>query len=228
MFVSKKLLGRVPTVTILSTTAIGDHSVDLIPGKYEFTIMAGGGAGTCGYAIRTGTYSGRAQGGVGGTIILVASVSDDITITAHVGGPGSGHGSQDFSAAGAGWTAGSGESSYITDGTNSAFVCEGGTGASFYASSNASGTGTVGVAGGTSSESNIPQISLIRIAKNSADNPIVGGASAQYLRNTYAPAIGETIDPVNGGIYQPGSASGSGGRNGVNGIKGGIIIKRLP
>lgn len=228
MFVSKKLLGKIPTVTILSTTSVGDHSVDLIPGKYEFTIMAGGGAGACGYAIRTGTYSGRAQGGVGGTIILVASVNDDITITAHVGGPGSGHGSQDFSAAGAGWTAGSGESSYITDGTNNAFVCEGGTGASFYADTNASGVGTVGVAGSTSVVNNIPQISIIRVIKNSSDSPIVGGSSAQFLRNTYAPDIGKNIDPVNGGIYQPGSASGSGGRNGVNGIKGGIIIKRLP
>lgn len=228
MFVSKKLLGKIPAITILSTTAIGDHSVDLIPGKYEFTIMAGGGAGTCGYSIRTGTYSGMAQGGVGGTITLVASVSSDITIVAHVGGPGSGHGSHDFSATGAGWTAGSGEPSYITDGTNNAFVCEGGTGASFYADSNSSGVGTLGVAGSTSSESNIPQISLIRIVKNSADNPIVGGTSAQYLRNTYAPAIGKVIDPVNGGIYQPGSASGNGGRTGINGIKGGIIIKRLP
>ena len=228
MFVSKKLLGKIPTITILSTTAVGDHSIDLVPGKYEFTIMAGGGAGTCGYSVRTGTYSGEVQGGVGGTIILVASVSSDITIVAHVGGPGSGYALHDFSAAGAGWTAGSGESSYITDGTNNAFVCEGGTGASFYADRNASGVGTLGVAGATSSESNIPQISLIRIVKNSADKPIVGGTSAQFLRNTYAPAIAKDIDPVNGGIYQPGSASGSGGRVGINGIRGGVIIKRLP
>lgn len=228
MFVSKKLLGKIPAITILSTTAAGDHSIDLVPGKYEFTIMAGGGAGTCGYSVRIGKYSGGAQGGVGGTIILVASVSSDITIVAHVGGPGSGRALHDFSAAGTGWTAGSGESSYITDGTNNAFVCEGGTGASFYADTNASGVGTLGVAGDTSSESNIPQISLIRVVKNSADKPIVGGDSARFLRNTYAPAIGKVIDPVNGGICEPGSASGSGGRVGSSGFRGGIIIKRLP
>ncbi len=224
MFVSKKLLGKIPTITILNTAAPGDYSVNLIPGKYEFTIVGGGGCGIQGYAIRTAEYSGAAQGGVGGTLILVASVSDPITITAHVGLRAASSGSlAQFSNAGERYVAASGEGSYITDGTNNAFLCSGGTGASFYATTNRAGVGTPGVAGNTSTECNIPGMVLLRVATNSADAPIVGGTVLQELPNTYAPAIGDKLPGI----------VGHGGRGGTYRVKwtggpGGITIKRLP
>lgn len=223
MFVSKKLLGKIPTITILSTIKSGDHSVDLIPGKYEFTIVGGGGCGIQGYSGRTSEYSGAAQGGVGGTLILVVSVDADITLTAHVGTRGDGGSLAKFYNSGERYVANSGGASYITDGTNNAFVCEGGTGASFYSTTNRAGVGTPGVAGNTNTECNIPNLTLVRIMTNSADAPIVGETVLQNLPNTYAPAIGDK---------EPGYAGG-GGRGGTyyssyTANAGGIMIKRLP
>lgn len=192
MFLSKRLLGHIPSVTLLNTTDTGTYYVYMIPGVYDITACAPGGGGVCGYNGRTGSYSGRAQGGVGGTVRIRVAVHSACTATVYippiVSGAGHWHGSpsvynQDWVNAGEAWTAETAGNTTITGIPNLALTCYGGTGASFYGTTNASGTGTPGVQGWVG----VSGSAIISTSINSNNTPITSLQTTGVRDNTNEP-----------------------------------------
>lgn len=218
MFVSKRLLGRIPNITLLNTLTAGTYSVYMIPGVYDITACAPGGGGVCGYNGRTGTYSGRARGGVGGTVRVRVRVNSactaTVTIPSTVGRAGHWHGSpsvfnQDWVNAGEAWTAPTAGETTITGIPGLSLTCYGGTGASFYGTTNASGTGTPGVQGGVA----ISGSAIISVSVNSNNTPITSLASTGIQPNTNEPF---TAHDITGGTNynKPGYGGTPGSRGG--------------
>lgn len=226
MFLSKRLLGRIPSVTLINEISTGTYSVYMVPGVYDITACAPGGGGVCAYATLTGTSLGYARGGVGGTVRVRVRVNTACTATIYipptVGGAGYYHGSpqvfnQQFVNAGVGWTAPTGGNTTITGIPNLSLTCYGGTGASFYADTNSTGTGTPGTQGSVS----VSGSAIISTSINSNLTPVTSLQSSGRQDNTNEPMkIGEVMPSSGVANYRPGFGGNTGTPRATGGTGG--------
>lgn len=141
----KRLLNNKVIVRVEKFLA-GVYNERLPVGDYRITLIGGGGGGVGGQS-RAGTFN-YAQGGVGGTLQVLLSLTEPTDISITVGGgaiPDTGL----YSAAGFELEAGTGGTTSITGIPNTTLVANGGTGAKFVSYSAGGGTRTVGVMGST-------------------------------------------------------------------------------
>ena len=91
-------------VLIYESQEAGSKSLSLSAGTYEITLIGGGGGGV---ALRSSSTGGKhyAQGGVGGTLQIIAVLTSAATVTITCGGYGS-SASGTFASASAGTTSG--------------------------------------------------------------------------------------------------------------------------
>ena len=133
-------------VLIFETQTAGTTSLSLSAGTYEITLIGGGGGGV---ALRSSSTGGKhyAQGGVGGTLQILATLTSAATVSVTCGGYGS-SASGTFSSASSGTTTGTnGGASTITGFTNLTASAGGGVAASIRATSTSATNRTVGTIG---------------------------------------------------------------------------------
>lgn len=133
-------------VLIFEQSTAGTVTQDLAAGTYEITLIGGGGGGV----VRRSTTSGAnhyAQGGVGGTVQVIAKLDAPATVTIVIGSGGTTN-SGTFSSASSGTlTGGAGTASKITGFTNLTLQANSGTAASIKATSTTGSNRNVGVIG---------------------------------------------------------------------------------
>lgn len=226
MFLSKRLLGRIPSVTLFNELSSGTYTVDMLPGVYDITACAPGGGGVSAYSNIAGRAMGYARGGVGGTVRIRVRVHTACTATIFipttVGGAGHYHGSpqvfnQAFTNAGEAWTAPTAGNTTITGIPNLSLTCYGGTGASFYANTNTSGTGTPGTQGLV----DVSGSAVISVSVNSNLTPVTSLQSSGRQDNTNEPMkIGEVMPSSGVAGYRPGYGGYTGTPRGTGGAGG--------
>lgn len=147
-------------VLIYESQEAGSKSLSLSAGTYEITLIGGGGGGV---ALRSSSTGGKhyAQGGVGGTLQIIAVLTSAATVTITCGGYGS-SASGTFASASAGTTSGTdGGTSTITGFTNLTASAGGGVAASIRATSTSGANRTVGTIGSNSVSGSALQETLI-------------------------------------------------------------------
>ena len=191
-------------VLIYESSTAGSKSLSLSAGTYEITLIGGGGGGVGRRSTVTGTKH-YAQGGVGGTLQIIAVLAAAATVSITVGTYGTSSSDTFSSASGGTTTAASGTASTITGFTNLTASAGGGTGASIRATSTSAANRTVGTIGTCSVSGSALQETLI-------NNP-----------NTCTPGQGSstaTTRAVNGRVndnWPEDTTRGKGGDVGWNG-----------
>lgn len=133
-------------VLIFETQEAGTTSLSLSAGTYEITLIGGGGGGV---ALRSSVTGAKhyAQGGVGGTLQIIAVLASAATVSVTCGSYGTSN-SGTFSSASSGTTTGTnGSASSITGFANLTASAGGGVAASVRATSTSATNRTVGTIG---------------------------------------------------------------------------------
>lgn len=147
-----RLLNNKPYINIEYTA--GTYNETLPVGDYRITLIGHGG-GAIGAQSRAGTFN-WAQGGVGGTLQVLVSLTKAANIQISVGGGGQAQ-TKLYSGAGVVLNGVAGTSTTITGIPNVTLVAGGGTGATFQSTTESAGIRTVGVMG-TNSVSGVKQV----------------------------------------------------------------------
>jgi len=137
-------------VLIFETSTAGTYSQALSAGTYEITLIGGGG-GASGRRCTTNGAFHYAQGGVGGTVQVLAKLSAAATVSIVVGNGGTTNTGTFSSASGGTVTGGAGVASKITGFGDLTLQANGGTAASTRATSTTGCTRTVGTMGAITS-----------------------------------------------------------------------------
>lgn len=138
-----RLLNNKPYINI-EHSAAGTYNETLPVGDYRITLIGHGG-GAIGAQSRAGTFN-WAQGGVGGTLQVLLSLTKAANIQINVGGGGQAQ-TRLYSGAGIVLNGVDGTATTITGIPNVTLVAGGGTGATFQSTTESAGTRTVGVMG---------------------------------------------------------------------------------
>lgn len=133
-------------VLIFESQDAGTTSLSLSAGRYEITLIGGGGGGVGRRSTATDTRH-YAQGGVGGTLQIIAVLASAATVSVTVGSAGTSASSTFSSASGGTTTAVAGGASTITGFANLSASAGGGGAASIKATSTSAANRTVGTLG---------------------------------------------------------------------------------
>lgn len=160
-----RLLNNKPYINIEHSTA-GTYNETLPVGDYRITLIGHGG-GAIGAQSRAGTFN-WAQGGVGGTLQVLVSLTKAANIQITVGGGGRAQ-TILYSGAGVELNGVAGTATSITGIPNVTLVAGGGTGAKFISTTSSAGIRTVGVMG-TNSVSGVKQVLINNPTNIISDN----------------------------------------------------------
>ena len=174
---SKQLLMKKPAVVFENSNA-GSYQVVLPAGRYEITLIGGGGGG---FSYRSGVTNTHhyGQGGVGATLQVIVNNYVQNNITVNVGGGGVSI-SGTFGGGAETNTAGSGTQSSITGIPGAELRANDGTGAQFTPTSSFSGTRTPGVMGTNTATGD----TVVEIKINNPNNIISNAASSSSTSRT--------------------------------------------
>ena len=164
-------------VLIYERSVVGTESVSLAAGTYELTLIGGGG-GASGRRCTTNNNYFYAQGGVGGTLQVIAKLTSAATISISLGAGGITN-TGTFSSASGGTVSGTaGSATSITGFTNLTISAGGGTAGSTRATSTTACSRTVGVMGTNSVSGTALQSTLMNNPNTITSNQGTGSSSA--------------------------------------------------
>ena len=164
-------------VLIYERSTVGTESVSLAAGTYELTLIGGGG-GASGRRCTTNNNYFYAQGGVGGTLQVIAKLTSAATISISLGAGGVTNTGTFSSASGGTVTGTAGSATSITGFTNLTISAGGGTGGSTRATSTTACSRTVGVMGTNSVSGSALQSTVMNNPNTITSNQGTGSSSA--------------------------------------------------
>ena len=191
-------------VLIFEQTAAGTYSQALTAGTYEITLIGAGG-GASGRRCTTDGKFHYAQGGVGGTLQVIAKLTSAATVSIVVGSGGTTNTGTFSSASGGTVTGGTGVASKVTGFTDLTIQANGGTGGSTRATSTTGCNRTPGTMGTVSVSGTALQSTLI-------SNPTTVTSSGTSSSATARNAVGRVNDN-----WPDDTSRGKGGDVGWNG-----------
>lgn len=172
---SKRLLMLKP-ITLFESSAAGTTTFELPAGRYEITLIGGGGGAAGARSSRTGTKH-YAQGGVGGTLQVIVNVYVKSILTITIGDGGVTR-SGTFSGAGVSISGDPGGATTITGIPGATLSAGGGTPANFRSTSTSGGNRNVGTMGNNTINGTAVMSILMNNPKNITSNQ--GSSSGSY------------------------------------------------